>query len=308
MNNHQVFSVARFQVPELHDGHMALLKAAISISKTPPVFFLGVSPTRGTQRNPIPYEFRRSLLVNIFGSKISVLPLPDMSSDEAWSQNLDRQIDLLRIPGLVPLLMTGPDSFLERYSGKYRERVKKIDEKEGCAGKKTRADICCSLEKYVGMDFRAGLIYQAYSRFPTVISTVDVAILKECSSEILLGRKSNESFWRFPGGFADPSNDCLEDDAKREVLEETGNEVHSIRYLFSKNIKDWRYVGEQDVIRTHMFVCTYMFGPSRAGDDLEEVKWFRTSTLKESNFVNGHVPLFQKLKESMPEVAWFNEK
>ena len=94
--------------------------------------------------------------------------------------------------------------------------------------------------------FRAGVIYSIYSQYPTVYSTVDIAIFNEDKTEILLGRKADESQLRFIGGFVDPEDQSDEMAARREVFEETCLECHSYKFELSSTIDDWRYRGLPD--------------------------------------------------------------
>jgi bifunctional NMN adenylyltransferase/nudix hydrolase len=93
-----------------------------------------------------------------------------------------------------------------------------------------------------------------------------------------LARKPDEKKWRFIGGFSDPRTSSLEEDAKREVQEEAGIEVEIISYLGSTLIDDWRYRGEQDKIKTALFLAKYIFGKPEGADDIAEVKWVPIGT------------------------------
>ena len=94
----------------------------------------------------------------------------------------------------------------------------------------------------------------------------------------MVARKPDEKKWRFIGGFSDPRSTSLEADAKREVSEESGVEVDLITYLGSTLIDDWRYRGEQDKIKTALFVAKYIYGKPEGADDIAEVKWVPIGT------------------------------
>jgi bifunctional NMN adenylyltransferase/nudix hydrolase len=106
---------------------------------------------------------------------------------------------------------------------------------------------------------------------------VDIAVVND-KMEVLLARKPDEKKWRFIGGFSDPRTPSLEEDAKREVQEEAGIEVEVISYLGSTMIDDWRYRGEQDKIKTALFLAKYIFGKPEGADDVAEVKWVPIGT------------------------------
>jgi bifunctional NMN adenylyltransferase/nudix hydrolase len=125
------------------------------------------------------------------------------------------------------------------------------------------------------------------NRYPTVFATVDVVIRK--GEKLLLGRKAHQSKFRFVGGFADPDFDnSYEDAAKREAKEETGIEVHAVKYLGSTRIDDPRYRGTPDCIITHLFEAIKWSGEPVASDDIAELKWFDIMNLTQENFVDEH--------------------
>ena len=121
-------------------------------------------------------------------------------------------------------------------------------------------------------DYRAGMIAATAYRYPTAFQCVDIAVVND-KKEVLIARKPDEKKWRFIGGFSDPRSPSLEADAKREVNEESGVEVDLISYLGSTLIDDWRYRGEQDKIKTALFVAKYIYGKPEGADDIAEVKW-----------------------------------
>lgn len=114
--------------------------------------------------------------------------------------------------------------------------------------------------------------------WPTSFSTVDIAVVSKDKSKLLLGRKPSKDYWVFPGGFTDPSSESDQEDAIRELFEETNirAKVSELKYIGNYNINDERYKDTQHKIRTHFYMilkdektCEYL-----AGDDLEMVLWF----------------------------------
>ena len=63
--------------------------------------------------------------------------------------------------------------------------------------------------------------------------------------QVLLVKKPGEKAWRFIGGFSDPSSNSLEEDAKREVKEETGVDISEPVYLGSSLIKTGGFVEKE---------------------------------------------------------------
>lgn len=122
---------------------------------------------------------------------------------------------------------------------------------------------------------------------------------------ILLGRKPNEKLFRLPGGFAEIGSDSYEEDAIREVKEETNLEVLGLCYVGSTLVDDWRYRNQRDKIKTLLFAVPNWRGVLKAGDDLEEIQWFPWNVLEDkdiTNVVPNHIKLLGML------FAWKNER
>jgi bifunctional NMN adenylyltransferase/nudix hydrolase len=200
--------VGRFQVHELHDGHIELIQTVRGLHNRV-IVFLGVAPAIGTRRNPLDFITRKKLIQASFPD-VTVCPLPDMVTDEAWSRELDHRIAEIAPFGEITLY-GGRDSFVPHYSGKYKpmELPLKIQK----SGEEVRAELGGTV--MASPDFRAGVIYSTANQYPRVITTVDIAILSN-SGKLLLGRKKDEKGWRFIGGHADPKSDRFEQDAYRE--------------------------------------------------------------------------------------------
>ncbi len=130
------------------------------------------------------------------------------------------------------------------------------------------------------VDFRMGINYAYHNRYDAVHTTVDIALLRNEGTEVLLGKKHGATQWRFPGGFADPADACFEDAAGRELQEECGEVITSqMQYVGSVRIDDWRYRNEADKIMTLFYKTDYMAGEVKANDDLAELGWFATDQL-----------------------------
>ena len=114
--------------------------------------------------------------------------------------------------------------------------------------------------------------------WPTSFSTVDVAVVSKDKTKLLLGRKTGKDYWVFPGGFTDPSSESDQEDAIRELFEETNirAKVSELKYIGNYNIEDLRYINTQHKIRTHfyMVIKDEKTCGANAGDDLEMVYWF----------------------------------
>jgi bifunctional NMN adenylyltransferase/nudix hydrolase len=263
--------VGRFQVHALHDGHRDLIQHVCE-KHDKVIIVLGLSPLVVTSNNPLDFQSREQMIHEFFPDVI-VAYIKDQPDDALWSKSLDGVIKDLITPAQSVVLYGSRDSFIRHYSGKHQTRELVPEDASFYSGTAIRKMIARSSTRRTA-DFRAGVAWAASSRFPTAFQTVDVAILDHDNERLLLGRKPNERLYRFVGGFSDPRSDSLEHDARREVMEETGVSVEDIRYVGSTVVDDWRYRSEVDCIKTALFTAYYVHGPARAGDDIEEVKWF----------------------------------
>jgi len=291
--------VGRFQVHELHQGHIQLIQAVL-MRHDRVIVFLGTALTLATKRNPLDFVTRKRMLQAAFPD-LNVIPMPDRSSDEVWSQDLDRRIREVAPYGVITLY-GGRDSFASAYTGSFTpvELPIKVEK----SGEEIRAEV--SNRVMESADFRAGVIYSTQNRWPISLQCVDIAIFSESTGEVVLGRKPGEKLWRFPGGHVDVTDIDLEHAAVREAQEETGLEVHYLEYVSSVRVDDWRYRKETDKIMTVLFQGVNSSGILKAADDLEEVAWHRMPSMGDrasaaaikrflENMVEEHRPLFRAL-------------
>lgn len=269
--------IGRFQVDALHKGHLNLIYN-VSRKFEKLVFVIGSANALFTDKNPLPFDVRVSLIKSSFPDA-DVLYLADHPDDRLWSENLD----LLLASYQDVTLCHSRDSFKSHYYGKYF--TLEIEALEGHSSTYYRKLIAASGNVNNSADFRAGIIYACEKRYPIVYSTVDIAILKYNDVgkgiSILLGKKPNRNTWVLPGGFVDPADDSYLSAAGRELSEEVPRlDHHGLKYHGSYKIDDWRYRGTKDSIMTSLFITWKMSGADDAGDDLEQTKWF---TLNENN-------------------------
>ena len=310
--------IGRFQVEQLHDAHHALIQEVIERHNNRIIIFVGVSPAIGTKEQPLDFKSRKEMIESTFPN-IIVAALPDMSCDLEWSKNLDRQIRTIYPTGTV-CLYGGRDSFIKYYKGVFDAH--EFPTHDYRPGKEVREDLgklTCN-----NSAFRHGIIYSTQNQYPRTHLTVDIAVyLKNTvktghkdSYDILLGRKPNEKKYRFIGGFVD--NEPLEMAALREVQEECGAELDEVSFICSLPIQDWRYRNTSDTVITTFFASEYLWGGSargkreiddteiitendlKAGDDLEEIKWFHLMEVynqRKELVVESHIALLEKLVE-----------
>jgi bifunctional NMN adenylyltransferase/nudix hydrolase len=283
--------VARFQVDELHEGHIDFMNQIVS-NHPKVIVFLGLSPCKCTTRNPLDFEARKKMVLDKFPNVI-VLYIMDQYSNKGWSDNLDNQIKNIIGPNQTVLLYGSRDSFIKYYSGKFE--CKEIEQKVFVSGTEIRKSIS---NKVSGTpEFRKGVIWAVNNQYPKCFPTVDVAIFKNTETlQVLLGKKNKEPKYRFIGGFVSPG-ETFENAARREAKEETGLTVMDLEYMGSFVIDDWRYRSEADKITSMFFVANYYDGIPLPGDDIDELRWFVVDRSIRSVIVDEHQPLIDRLLE-----------
>jgi bifunctional NMN adenylyltransferase/nudix hydrolase len=297
--------VGRFQVSELTEGHRMLFDSVIARHlKT--VCVIGLSPLRATKQNPLDFEARRRMLSEEYPD-LHIVYAGDQPEDDAWSRKLDRTISSAVPPESVVTLYGSRDSFIKYYSGRYN--TKELEQESFTSGSRDRTNVAHAAVN--GKDFRKGVIWATQNQYDTAFTAVDAAILRPSidsgGTQILLGRKENETKYRFIGGFIDPrfdtgAGDFMEQNAKREVQEETGIETDDYKYIGSFIVDDWRYRSEKSKIASMFFKCTYVFGTPKPDDDIHELRWFNLHHFTNEDFladnlVETHNALMRRLLE-----------
>lgn len=288
--------VCRMQVPYLHDAHKHLIDTVCGYHNKV-VIFLGVPRVTQTEKNPLDFTTRKLMIQDEYPN-ITILPLRDQREDSLWSYILDDQLSMA-YDGTPSFLLYGSrDSFIPYYKGKF-QTVELISSHEELSGTELRN--LTANQQLTTSEARKGAIYQAYGRRPITYPTVDVVAYND-KGELLLGKKPNESKWRFIGGFVDPTDANWEQAAQREFREETGGSanISDLRYVASARINDWRYQGEKDSIMTTLFMGKWIFGRAEASDDIVDLSWISVDKLRKEYkdlIMAEHVELFGKLIE-----------
>lgn len=265
--------IGRFQVADLHTGHRQLIDTVMSRHRKV-VILLGIAPLANSINNPLDFESRKQMLLAAYPS-LTILYIKDVNNDDLWSRRVDAIIRDVLSPTQIALLYGSRDSFIKHYSGRYD--TYELPTEHTQSGTAIRQEI--GREAKNSADWRAGVIWASRNRFPVSYQTVDIAIFNQDYSKMLLGQKKGEPAWRLVGGFADPNSESLEDDARREVMEETGVKLRSLSYVRSFEIDDWRYQNEPDCVKTALFIATTDDEDPIAGDDIERVCWFDLAEL-----------------------------
>jgi len=306
--------IGRFQVPFLHQVHKELIETVIS-NHNKTIIILGVSPIPCSSRNPLDFEARKRMILEIF-PEVTIFPLLDNPSDEVWSSNLDTLIQSVTNHKDRIRLYGGRDSFIPYYHGNYKD-IKELVSSETISGTQLRIEATKNVRS--SPDFRAGVIWATGNQFINTIATVDLVIFDKNNTKVLLCQKKQDTNkWRFIGGFSDVESESYEDDAVRELQEETGIvfnwDTNNIEYLGSMKINDWRYRSEEQKIKTIAFMVTglkeHQYENAKADDDIERIAWFSIAELP--NVLRGeHLKLFNKVKHLLPKVSsngWSDNK
>jgi bifunctional NMN adenylyltransferase/nudix hydrolase len=281
--------VGRFQVADLHEGHLAVLAEADKHSKL--CVFVGVQPAQlNTKSDPLDYPTREQMIKEAC-QRAQVFPMVDQYTDTGWSSSLDTAISAL-YPRDTVTLYGGRDSFRGRYLGKHP--TVEIDPVSKLSGTDLRDIDGSKVENHAS--FRRGLIYAAYNRYTPIYPCVDVICSRrgfyDKKVEVLVGRRASEGgAHRFPGGHVDPGDDTDLAAAKRELAEETGVEAGHWTHVWSGAIKTWRDRQGGGVWRTSLFHCRYAHGSAKGADDLDGVGWVSVDQLAGLGWVDDHAKL-----------------
>lgn len=290
--------IGRFQVPELHEGHRKLIDS-VRAKHRKVLILLGSMPSvLVTRNNPLDYYTRAIMMREVYPDVI-VLPINDMPTDKDWSASVDERID--EVLGVGSAILYGSrDAFVPHYSGKYP--TIELDTAKNVSGSEIRKAV--SDEVRANPEFRRGVIYAAHNRHHAIFATVDIAVIKRSTNDVLgnkanqiiLGRKKNDpkGLWRFPGGFVDPAKDpSLDRAASREAGEELGCGISTPTYVGSMIVDDWRYRKEVDRIMTTVFICDYLYGVVEGKDDINEAKLFYLENFNLNLLVPQHKPIME---------------
>jgi bifunctional NMN adenylyltransferase/nudix hydrolase len=260
--------IGRFQIHELHDGHLELLNY-VADHHEKFLILVGYNTVRFNTANPFPPEMRVAMLKDFF-PEAEVLPLLDSPvSPQHWSATVDALVEGVA-QGNDAVLYGSRDSFIPDYFGRY----KTVELSAFATHSATEIRDQIGRELINDPMFRRGWLAAIHRQYTVTDPTVDVAIYKPDFSEVLLGRRGAGSPLRFFGGFVDPDDDSYEVAAMRERTEEAlGIKVGQPIYLGSKRINDPRYRNTPYGIMTTFFGMEYFSGTAEAGDDMGLAEW-----------------------------------
>lgn len=288
--------IGRFQGADLHSGQLDLIKYAIENSAKL-IILIGVSPVLYTKENPLDYPTRARMIDEHLKDRSDIIeyeihPIVDVESNLEWSKNVDSLLSTI-LPKWSITLYGSRDSFIKHYFGK--NKTEYVAEDEILSGTEIRKRI--RDEDVYSREMRRGIIHGIMNQYPKVYATVDIVIYHKLINKYLLGKKPNEDYYRFVGGFSDPTDENFEAAATREAYEETGLSVNNPVYIKSFKVPDWRYKDKQDQIITTFFIAEYQGDAklAKASDDIEQVKWFSYTELSELKIMDVHDDLLCEL-------------
>jgi len=296
--------VGRFQINELHKGHLMLINHALERHQKV-LIFLGIPMSSASERNPMDYYTRERMIKHAFPD-VLVAPISDQRSNKNWSDNLDAAIKAY-FQNIGPVKIYGSrNSFDAQYSGEYEtEIVEEIPDLTASNLRMEAADVVLNTA-----DFRQGIIYAAYNQYPTSYQTVDMACIRfpieereNDHHEIVLVRKPGEELFRLPGGFINPEDVDMEAAAKREFFEECGmvGISNDPEYISSFRVDDWRYKRDNNKIMTALYMVRYQHGRPDPHDDVVEaelkdmVDLYHASHGLSKVIMEEHIPLINAL-------------
>lgn len=122
-------------------------------------------------------------------------------------------------------------------------------------------------------------------------------IIRNSKGEILLGKRNKHmltypSTWGLPGGLPE-YGEKLEDTAKREVKEELGVDIEIIKR--STNIHEHLPIKECKIHSIDVvYYAKIIKGIPKPKDETSEVKWFKSSEIKDMNLAYSHKEILKK--------------
>jgi len=285
--------VARFQVDQLHKGHIDLINYVYE-QHSKVIIFLGLSPIKCSYNNPLDFEARKQMLAETkLFPNLTILYIKDMSSDKKWSNNLDEMIHDVIGPNQTVSLYGSRSSFIKHYEGKFD--CIEMEQDTFVSGTKIRKQISNKVKSCP--EFRKGVIWTVMNQYINATPCVNAAIMNDDESRLLLARKPNESKYRFVGGHVNPG-ETYERAALKEVFKETCLIANIVKYLGSHVVDDWRHRSELSDITTMLFKVKILDGTPSPEDDIEELRWFEMDEVMsqdEAILVEEHLPLFNLL-------------
>lgn len=260
--------VARFQVPELHDGHKYTVNYVLERHHDV-LIILGVAAEE-TDHDPLSYEMRKDMIGTLYPD----VGLRIIGSDSIPSSYDERsfKIDALiqqTFPNREVVVYGARDSFISTYTGRFSKAL--VPTVFSGSATEIRRNIVPTNSP----DFRAGVIYARMNQKHFGYPTVDVAVIDHKMDRVLLvGKNAEEGKLRFPGVFFSPDLDeSYEIAAMRCIAKETPSlVVGEPKIVRSLKLSDWRFRKSKGSIITLLVEVRYERGDPFAGKGVDLVR------------------------------------
>ena len=132
--------------------------------------------------------------------------------------------------------------------------------------------------------------------------TIVAGLIRDVDERLLIQRRPNEAMlgglWEFPGGKSEPG-EALPDACQREILEETGLEVH-----VGEEVARVQHAYSHFRITLHAFDCTPI-GGELASETGEPQKWVQPSELEAYAFPRANRRVIEQIQNDAREPRLF---
>lgn len=290
------FVIGRFQVDNLHEGHIGLFDFALEES-TQVVALIGRTSLLSVDGYALDFQSVTYMIQEMYPD-VTCVPLDNCPDNAGWSAKVDSIVSMLTNPGVTAKLYGGRDSFIPHYEGRY-ECVEYCPPSDisGISATERREEIAADFVRT--SEGRKGMILatkRSWVKYNAKMCIDVVAWKGGYRDHFLVGWKKDDPRLRLPGGFVD-DGETLEMAVRRESAEEFNCQIERPEYIGSFVIDDWRYRPLGQHITTAAFQCHVSdLETPEAGDDLVGIKlvsveWFLEN---EKEFIPGHARIIRE--------------
>ncbi len=243
---------ARFQVPELHEGHLSLINRVFARHKNV-LIVLASTGGEPTSKNPLSFAVREAMVRESYPNARVIEIIDHPVSPAYWSVELDALIKEA-FPNANPTLYGSRDSFLKVYSGSFP--TEELENRCTTSGTEIRNGILLPQTR----EGREALIWRERERSPILRRSATLAI-RDGDCVLLELQQRHGGFLSFPGGDPEPGEleySVIDDLLTEGVLSAIQTKEH--KSLGLEYFTDPRYRGTADVSVCTLFQATYVSG------------------------------------------------